>query len=45
MTRDDVKHSSERVGDDQTAPRQAAPPALPVPEEPPSASMRPSSPW
>jgi ankyrin repeat protein len=41
MTRDDVKHSSERVGDEQTAPREAAPPALPVPEEPPSASLRP----
>jgi hypothetical protein len=41
MTRDDMKHSSERVGDEQTAPRQAAPPALPVPEEPPSASLRP----
>jgi hypothetical protein len=41
MTRDDVKHSSQRVGDEGAAPRQAAPPPLPTPEEPPSASLTP----
>jgi hypothetical protein len=41
MTRDDVKHSSQRVVDEEAAPRQAAPPPLPTSEEPPSASLTP----
>ena len=41
MTRYDVKHSPQRVGDDQAAPRQAAPPPLRTPEEPPSAPLTP----
>ena len=36
MTRYDVKHSPQRAGDEQAAPRQAAPPPLRTPEEPPS---------
>src|SRR5688572_8371610 len=41
MTRDDVKHSLQHVGDEQAAPRQAAPSPLPTPEEPPSACLTP----
>jgi hypothetical protein len=41
MTRYDVKHSPQRVGDEQAAPRQAAPPPLRTPEEPPSAPLTP----